>query len=113
MTEGIPHAPPMRFEVAGDRVVLPSEHPLARGGRYPPLALLEACAQLAGRSVAAPPGHRGMLVEVQAVRVLARGPVPPGEYRYSVALTRRAEPLWRFAVTIEGVVEAGVTLWVG
>jgi hypothetical protein len=100
----------MLFALVGERVVLGAEHPLAREGSFDPLVLVEACAQLAGRQVPAGAGTRGMLVEVHALRVLTPGPVPAGSYPYAVTLSRRADPLWRFEVTIPSIIATGLTL---
>ncbi|MFZ5482493.1 MAG: hypothetical protein ACOZNI_37365 [Myxococcota bacterium] len=100
----------MRFPVAPDgSVTLPASHPLLRDGRYAPAALVELAAQLAGRAVAAPAGHRGMLVEVQDCALLA--PASPGErVDPVVTLEHRMGGLHRFRVVLAGHLDTRLTL---
>jgi predicted hotdog family 3-hydroxylacyl-ACP dehydratase len=121
----IPHAPPARFPLVGDRVLLPSEHPLCDDGVYPALALVELAAQAAGHAVAAaladearaagadPEPHAGMLVEIERCTIL-RPVVAAGEV---LGVQTRCErvmgPLRRYRVEIEGVLEVGLTLRIG
>jgi hypothetical protein len=108
----IPHGAPMRFEPEADgSVVLPASHPMMRGRAYPAAALVELAAQLAGRSVQAPAGHRGMLVEVQDCTLL--GNAPPGARLVpEVTLDRAMGNLHRFRVVLPGVLDTRLTLMV-
>jgi len=103
----------MRFEVEDNRVFLPVEHPVASGGSYTALALVECAAQLAGRRVEAVDDHVGMLVELTDLVPLADR-VPGGRWvAFDVSVDRTMGPLWRFGVRIEGILEVGLTLRVG
>lgn len=96
----------MLFPERDGVVEVPADHPLVREGHLGPFAAVELAAQAAGRAVGAP-GQRGMLVEVEGLRVGGR--IPVGS-RVVPAVTpgRRMGPLVRCHVEIPGVL--GVTL---
>lgn len=106
----------MRFAVDGDRIELPSAHPLMVDGVYPTIQLIEAAAQLAGRSVQAEPGHAGMLVEVEGC-TLHRATVAPGAIHGAATVDRQMGPLWRLKVRLWDeagpILETGLTLRIG
>jgi hypothetical protein len=108
----IPHTPPTRFDLDPDgAVVLPPTHPLLRDGRYSAAALVELAAQLAGRRVEAPAGHRGMLVEVQDCALL--GPASPGDRLVPVVeLERVMGAMHRFHVVLPRVLDTRLTIMV-